>query len=384
MENTFYYCVIQMILYIINLHQAELFAGAGFHTIPSVHFFAKEYRMNNKPNFIGVGENIHCTRIFKVGGVFAKANPDGSGVIMYKDGGTAKELPVPQRFVNGEDWKNGKVKHAAVAMWQSLHGDEKGKKAGTDYLKYMAREQEAKGAAFLDLNVDEYSTDVKERIELIQWVARIIQQDSSHPLSIDSSNIDILTAGLEACDRSKGKPMVNSVSLEREGAIDIAKKAGAVVIAGATGRDSMPTTKEERMANLKELVGKLTKARFGMDEIYLDPLIFPVSVNSQNGVIVFETIKELRNLYGNEIHFAPGLSNISFGLPNRKLINQVFTYLCYENGCDGGIVDPAQINNEVLAALDPNDKAFKLTKALLLGEDEYGMEYIAACRDGAI
>ena len=218
----------------------------------------------------------------------------------------------------------------------------------------------------------------------MKWAAEVVQEAATIPLSVDSSNSEIMQAGLECCSKSLGQPMVNSVSLEREDLIPIAKKAGAVVIAGATGREKMPDTVEERVANIDELVKILTTTGFDLAEIYLDPLVFPVSVNSQNGNNVLDAIRQLRGKYGSDIHFAPGLSNISFGLPNRKLINQVFTYLCAEEGCDGGIVDPVQINENTLKNMDTGSESFKIAKALLVGEDDYGMNYISAVRAGTI
>ena len=119
-------------------------------------------------------------------------------------------------------------------------------------------------------------------------------------------------------------------------------------------------------------------------DIHLDPLVFPVSVDPNNGLLILETVAELRGRYGNEIHFAPGLSNISYGMPNRKLINQVFTHLCTKRGLDGGIVDPLQINGGLLEALDTSSEAYALTRAFLMGEDQFGMGYIKAVREGRI
>jgi len=334
--------------------------------------------------FIAVGENIHCTRIYKVGGVFVKSLDENTHVIAYEEAGQEKHLPIAKRFVESSDWKNGKVKHAAVAMWQGLHGGEAERKAGVEYLHYMVRNQEAHGASYLDLNVDEFSTDIGERRELIRWAAGIIQQVSTVPLSIDSSNVEILQAGLEACDSAKGSPMINSVSLERKEAVQVAKSAGAVVIAAASGETSMPTNKEQRIANLESLVGLLEGSGLTPAQIHLDPLVFPVSVDPNNGLMILETIEQLRKAYGQEIHFAPGLSNISYGMPNRKLINQVFTYLCVKRGLDGGIVDPIQINQNALDALDPDSERYQLTEAFLTGSDQYGMNYISAVRSGKL
>ena len=146
----------------------------------------------------------------------------------------------------------------------------------------------------------------------------------------------------------------------------------------------MPETVADRLANVAKLMTQLKAHGFALEDIYLDPLVFPVSVNSTNGVSMMDSVRELRKAYGPSIHFAPGLSNISFGLPKRPLINQVFSFLCLKEGCDGGIVDPIQINDNIFKNLDTQSEAFRLTKELLLGQDEFGMNYITAAREGLV
>ncbi len=340
--------------------------------------------MADSLQFISVAENIHCTLIRKVGGKFAKQLDDGTGVIYYSDGGQEKSFTVPDQFVQSEDWQNGKVRHVAAAMWLGFYGEGEQRQAGIDYIHYWAVIQEQFGASYLDVNVDEFSTDVEEKRKLMEWLCDVVQQVSTVPLSVDSSNLDILKAGLTKCDLSKGKPMLNSVSLERVEAIEAAKEFKTVVIAGATGEERMPESVEERIDNCKRLMDKLKGAGLQDADIFFDPLVFPVSVNKQNGVDVIETVKELRNLFGSDIHFAPGLSNISYGLPNRKLINQVFTHICANAGLDGGIVDPRQINAKVLNNMDESSEQYALAKDLVVGNDEFGMNYITASREGKL
>ncbi|MBN2302684.1 MAG: hypothetical protein JXN60_09230 [Lentisphaerae bacterium] len=111
--------------------------------------------------------------------------------------------------------------------------------------------------------------------------------------------------------------------------------------------------------------------------------MFPISTGGTNGLDFLNTVSDIRKKYGADIHIVAGLSNISFGMPNRKLINQVFTWLAVEAGADGGIVDPLQINIDTINGIDTESDTFKLTKSLLLGEDEFGMEYITAMREAA-
>ncbi len=333
--------------------------------------------------FISVGENIHCTRIFKVGGKFAK-EIDGHNVIEYKSDDDTKHLPIPDNFLNNQDWEAGKVKHCAVACWQGTHGDDSAKEAAVDYLQSLAKRQEASGATYLDLNVDEFSTDDNERIDLMKWLVETVQSASSLPMSIDSSNIDILRSGLAACDQARGKPLMNSVSLEREDAINLAEEFKTTVIASAAGRTDLPTDTAGRLANIEELMPLLKNAGLELPDIHIDPLVYPISTDGGNGTRFLEAVTALRDKYGEEIHFAPGLSNISFGMPNRKLLGQTFTYLFCEAGGDGGIVDPFHINLDILNNMDTEAEAFKLAKAVLTGEDDFGMNYITASREKTI
>ncbi|MEI6969876.1 MAG: dihydropteroate synthase [bacterium] len=333
--------------------------------------------------FVCVGENIHCTRIYKTDGKFVTTTPTGYA-IPYRRDGAVFQLPVPAVFLNGADWANGKVKHCAVAIWQCTYGDQAGRRAGEEYLSALAQAQEKAGATYLDINVDEFSTDVAERTRLVDFTVKLVQKASRLPVSIDSSNHDILRAGLSACDRSRGAPMLNSVSLERTAAIDLAAEFKAVVIASAAGECDLPASTAERLANLAKLVPQLNAKGIKGGAIHIDPLVFPISTDQGNGNAFLDAVSQVRKTYGPEVHIVAGLSNVSFGMPNRKLLNQVFAWLAIQAGADGGIVDPLQINAGIMEKLDTNSATFGLAKALLTGQDEFGMNYIAACRDGTI
>ena len=333
--------------------------------------------------FIAVGENIHCTRIHKVGGKYVKPF-EGGHVIEYPAADGTRRLPVPEEMTRTPDWESGRVKHCAVAIAQGCYGSGDAQAAGKDYLQSLARRQEAAGAAYLDINVDEFSTDIEERARLMQWTVALVQEAVSIPVSVDSSNLEILRAGLSAADPAKGRPLVNSVSLERTDILEAAREFNAVVIASAAGETGMPTTAGERVENLQALMPRLRD--IGLDDaaIHIDPLVFPVSVDPQNGVRFLDAVRAVREAFGSEVHIVAGLSNISFGMPSRRLINQVFTCLAVEAGADGGIVDPFQISAEIIRSMDTDSEDFKLARAMLMGEDEYGMEFIMAARDGRL
>ncbi len=339
--------------------------------------------MEQKP-LIVIGEKIHCTRVFKTAGARVKALGDGAFALTYRRGGEARTLPVPADVAAGPEWAAGKVRHCAVAARQFLHGDADASARGADYLQALAEEQAEAGAHFLDVNVDEYSGDPAERVEVMRRVAALVQKATPLPLSIDSSHPDTLRAGLEACDRPRGRPMLNSVSLERLGALDLAAEHDAAVIVSAAGAATMPRTVDERLRNLEDIVGRLRKRGRPDETLFIDPLVFPVATDGANGKAFIEAVAAVRAAFGPAVHITGGFSNVSFGLPNRNLINEVFTWLAVEAGADSGIVDPAQINGARLARVDPGSEGFRLARALLMNEDEFGAEFIAASREGRI
>ncbi|MBU0714936.1 MAG: dihydropteroate synthase [Verrucomicrobia bacterium] len=331
--------------------------------------------------FIVIGENIHCTRVLKRDGNLVDA---AAHVIRYDDAGKKKTLPIPEILLKSADWENGKIKHCVAAIWQGLYGQGPAQEAGRDYLRVMAAKQEKAGASFLDVNVDEFSMDLPERIKAMQWTAALVQGASRLPLSIDSSNSDIMRAGLKACEQARGRPMVNSISLERIGLLGAVAEYQPAVVASAAGENGLPANTEERLDNLGRLIPQLTAKGIQMDWIHVDPLVYTISTEANNGKMFLDAVQAIRAKYGPAVHIIGGLSNVSFGMPARKLINQVFAYLAVEAGGDGGIVDPLQINAKILQGLDTKAEPFQLAKALLLGTDDFGMNFIAAHRAGKL
>ena len=336
------------------------------------------------PNFIVIGENIHCTRVLKRGGNLVGKGSDGRDSIIYEVKGTKQFMPIPEVFLKNADWENGKVRHCAAAIWQGMRGQGADRQAGMDYLQLLARKQEKSGATFLDVNVDEFSMDLGERVQAMEWTAALVQQASALPLSIDSANVEIMRAGLRACDRARARPMVNSISLERLTLLDVLKEYQTAVVASAAGEKELPATVAERLVNLARLIPQLTSRGIELAWIHVDPLVYTISTDPANGKIFLESVAAVRCQYGPAIHIIGGLSNVSFGMPCRKLINQVFAWLSVEAGGDGGIVDPLQINAGILRSLDTGAESFQMASALLKGEDEFGMNFIAAHREGKL
>lgn len=337
----------------------------------------------NMDSFITVGENIHCTRIVKSGGTRTDKLPGGGEGVAFKYSGVRNLLSVPVNW--GEIspvYDDGKIRHIALAIYHSMNGTAEERELGALYLKWAAERQVKKGANFLDINVDEYTNDATERVEIMKWLAGFFSELYETPLSIDSSNVEVLDAGLNAC-RKGVTPMVNSVSLEREEGIDVVIGHGAEAIVSAAGKTGLPSTVEERQKNFSEVIEILKSKGMSETKMHLDPLVFPISVDPQNGKNFFEATRQASESFpGAQI--SGGLSNISFGMPNRKLLNMVFTRLFVEAGGTGGIIDPVQMPAADVAALDEESEQFKLAQGVLDGTDMFGGEYIQAHRDGKL
>jgi 5-methyltetrahydrofolate--homocysteine methyltransferase len=168
--------------------------------------------------------------------------------------------------------------------------------------------------------------------------------------------------------------MINSISLEEErfkSLLPVITSQPCRVVALCMARTSMPTTTEERVQVGSELVEKLTGEGFPLEKIYVDPLVQPVSVGTSMGVATLGAIKKIMNDFPG-INTICGLSNISFGLPERGLINRNFLTLCLVYGLSAAILDPT--DKQLMATL--------LTVEMLLGQDEYCGDFIDAYQNG--
>jgi 5-methyltetrahydrofolate--homocysteine methyltransferase len=146
----------------------------------------------------------------------------------------------------------------------------------------------------------------------------------------------------------------------------------------------MPQTAEERVANASRVIDVAVEKGVALSDIYVDPLYFPVSVDSRFGVHAFESIRQLRAKYGPDIHISGGMSNISFGIPARKMINDVFMIIAVEAGADSGIIDPVSSRPDEVFSLDRESTPYKLAEDVLMGRDDHCANYIGAWRQGEL
>ena len=333
--------------------------------------------------FLVIGENIHATRVLLRSGARVAALPDGRPVLPFTDEvGVERLLPVPEAALDGTGERQ-KVKHVKAAVLAGLAGGPDAE-LGRGYVRFLARRQAEAGAAYLDLNVDEAGNDLDVRVAAMRWLVAAVEDATPAALALDSSAPEVLRAGLESATRAGGAPLLNSASLERLDVLDLAAAERCAVVLGAVGERGMPASAQDRVANAERIVEEATRRGMALGALHVDPLVLPVAVEPEVGAWFLEAVRMLRGTYGPEIHLTGGLSNVSFGLPLRKLLNDVFIDLAAEAGADSGIIDPVASDPRRIFAQDRSTRAYRLAADLLTGRDPYGMEFLAAYRAGEL
>jgi cobalamin-dependent methionine synthase I len=334
-------------------------------------------------DFIIVGENVHTTRVVMRKGKLVSEKDDGSAVVRYTTfDGDKRQLPISESAKKTQDYEEGRVKHIKVAVQAAMSGDAASASDGAEYLKRQIQKQVEAGADYLDVNVDEISIKLEDQLAAMDWLVRFVQRETDVPVSVDSSNIDVIRSGLQAWDASGGRPMLNSASLERLDALDLAVEYKARVIVTAAGESGMPSNTEERVTNASRMVDSGLDRGLALDDLFVDPLIFPISVDGRFGPHSLDAIRTLREKYGEEIHITGGFSNVSFGIPSRKWINDVFIMLAVEAGADSGIIDPVGSKPAEIFKIDRDSTPYKLSEDAIMGRDEHCANYLTAWRRG--
>jgi cobalamin-dependent methionine synthase I len=237
------------------------------------------------------------------------------------------------------------------------------------FIRELALKQAEAGADYIDINCGTY---VNNEVEIMEWLVGEVQSVISVPLCIDSPDPNVLKAGLRMC--RNGQPMVNSISAERDrykGVLPLILEYEAKVVALCMDDTGMPQTAQDRLRVANRLVISITAFGIPIGDIYLDPLVKPISTSDLAGMEVLESIRLIKREFP-EVNFACGLSNISFGLPNRKTLNRVFMIQATVVGMDSYILDP--LDQEMMGAF--------FAAQALLGKDEYCSNYLAAYRSG--
>jgi 5-methyltetrahydrofolate--homocysteine methyltransferase len=244
------------------------------------------------------------------------------------------------------------------------------KKGDSAFIQRIAVQQAQAGAGFIDVNA---GTFVEKEVDLLPWLVETVQAAVDLPLCLDSPNPAALEKAMAV---HKGIPMINSISLEKErcqSMLPLVTAHPCKLVALCMKQAAMPTTAQERIDAASELIDLLTQAGMKQEDIFVDPLVQPVSVDIRMGRAVLEAISGIKATYPS-VHTICGLSNVSFGLPERKLINRYFLALAVHSGLDAAILDPTDLR--LAAALK--------TTAMLLGQDEYCATFIEAYEKGEL
>jgi 5-methyltetrahydrofolate--homocysteine methyltransferase len=242
----------------------------------------------------------------------------------------------------------------------------------SEFIANLAKSQEQAGATYIDINCGTLTSGEPEALE---WLTKVVTSAVDLPISFDTPNPDALRLALKAYDFGKGQPLINSITAEAEryeNMLPLVLECRSKIIALAMDDNGIQQDPDARASVAKTLLANLTSAGVPIDAIYLDPLIFPIGTGSDAATSVFRIIEDVKREFP-EVHFIAGLSNVSHGMPARKVLNQAMTVLCMGKGLDAGIVDP---NDKHLMAL------IYATESLL-GIDDFSMNYITKFQEGA-
>lgn len=207
-----------------------------------------------------------------------------------------------------------------------------------DYVLREALDQINAGAEILDVNVGLPEIDEKSKYrELIP----AIQMVTSTPLQIDTSNIEALEAALRVYE---GRPIINSVNGKEESlekVLPLAKKYGALIVALTLDENGLPSGKEGRIAIAEKIINRSKAYGIEEEDILVDCITLSVSTHQKDALATLDAIQNLKKKYA--VKTTLGASNISFGLPNRTLLNTTFLTMALLKGLDAPITDPTVV-----------------------------------------
>jgi len=241
----------------------------------------------------------------------------------------------------------------------------------SEFIKERARAQAEAGATFIDCCA---SVPEAEEVETLKWMIDCIQEVTDLPISVDSPSADVLIEAYKFCKRPG---LFNSVSGEGDKIDKIfpvmaqPENKGWEVIALLSDDTGIPKCAADRLRVFDKIMAKAKEYGIAPNRIHIDPLV-EMLCTSENGIETnTEVISTVREKYPT-IHITAAVSNISFNLPVRKMLNLGFTVLAMNAGLDSAILDPT--NRDMMGLIYATEA--------LLGLDDYCMEYISAYREG--
>jgi 5-methyltetrahydrofolate--homocysteine methyltransferase len=236
------------------------------------------------------------------------------------------------------------------------------------FIQNEAKIQATAGANYLDVNA---GTFVGEEAKHLKWIIEIVQEVVDLPLCIDSPDPSVIKAMIPLVKKT---PMINSITLEPfrlKEILPLVAGHKTKVIALCQSGDSIADTVEAKVRMAGQLVEKVRAAGIPLNDLYIDPLVYPLATNDRSALATLDAIEQITKQFSG-VHTTCGLTNVSYGLPDRKLVNRTFLVTAIARGLDSAILDPT--DNQLFGAL-------KAT-LMITGKDEFCMEYIAGFREG--
>lgn len=233
-------------------------------------------------------------------------------------------------------------------------------KKDLDYILNEGLSQIDAGAEILDVNVGHSEIDEEE---MMVKVINSLQGTIGAPLQLDSTSAAVLEKGLRTYT---GKAIINSVNAEENSLntiLPLAKKYGAAIVGLTLDEKGIPKTKEERFLLAEKIVKRATEIGIPKEDIIIDCLTMTVSAEQQAAQTTLSAMKEVKEKLG--VKTTLGVSNISFGLPSREVVNTAFLTLALENGLDLPIMNPNT------ASMTGAVRAYKVLKNIDKGSENY-------------
>jgi cobalamin-dependent methionine synthase I len=233
-------------------------------------------------------------------------------------------------------------------------------------IQKVALDQLDNNADYIDVNAGIYAG---KETEYLKWLVTSVQEKVDAPCCIDSADPKVVEAALAV---HKGTAMINSISLEKdrhEGLLPVVRGTDLKVVALCTSDEGIPETVEDKMAVADKLINSLVQNNVPVENIYVDLLVQPISTKNHFGLNFLNAVEKIMSDFEG-VHTICGLSNISYGLPERFFLNQTFLVMAITSGLDAAIVDPLdrRLMSKVVAA------------EALMGMDRYCMNYLKAYR----
>jgi 5-methyltetrahydrofolate corrinoid/iron sulfur protein methyltransferase len=236
----------------------------------------------------------------------------------------------------------------------------------TAAIQEMALAQVRAGASAIDLNI---GPQRKAGVEIMEWIVDAIQAVTDVTLSLDTTNLAAIEAGLKCCQRTA---FVNSVSAEAERletVPPVAARYGARLIALTMAKEGIPVAAEERVAiAMDRLIPRAMEVGIPMENLYIDPLILTVAGTQEYVPNAIEAIRMFKQIMDPPPMTVVGLSNVSNSVPdeNRSLINRAYLVMLMAVGLDAAIADPLdEAQNEFIRIVETRDDSRPVGRLLL-------------------